>query len=90
MTENVTITLSPDEALVLFEFFSRFCDDRDDFTMQHTAEYLAFMRVSAQLDKALIEPFQPQYTELLQAARDRLADGFEGEAPGVRAARLQG
>ena len=83
MSENVTITLSHDEALVLFEFFSRFCDHGDDFTMRHAAEYLAFMRVSAQLDGALIEPFRPEYAELLQAARDRIAEGFDGPAQGV-------
>ena len=83
MSENINITLSRDEALVLFEFFSRFCDDDVDFTLRHNAEYLAFMRMSAQLDKALVEPFQPQYLELLRAARDRIAAGYEGRAPGV-------
>lgn len=83
MSENVTITLSHDEALVLFEFFSRFCEEDDDFTLRHTAEYLAFMRVAAQLDKAIVEPFRPEYAELLQAARDRIAVGYEGPAPGV-------
>jgi hypothetical protein len=83
MSENINITLSHDEALVLFEFFSRYEDDDDDFKLRHNAEYLAFMRISAQLDKALVEPFQPQYLELLRAARDRVAAGFEGRAPGV-------
>jgi hypothetical protein len=82
MSENITITLSHDEALVLFEFFGRF-DERDDFTMRHTAEYLAFMRLSAQLDKALVEPLQPDYLKSLRAARERLAAGYEGKAPGV-------
>jgi hypothetical protein len=84
VSENITIHLSPDEALVLFEFFSRFCDDEDDFRLRHTAEYLAFMRISAQLDKALREPFLPEYTDLLRAARDRMAAGYEGTAPGVQ------
>ncbi len=84
MAENVTIQLSHDEALVLFEFFSRFCDEGDDFALRHTAEYLAFMRISAQLDKSLVEPFRPEYADLLQAARKRLAAGYEGSAPGVR------
>ncbi len=82
MSENITITISKDEALVLFEFFARF-DDSNDFTLRHTAEYLAFTRMSAQLDKAFIEPFQPEYSELLRAARDRVAAGYEGKAPGV-------
>lgn len=82
MSETVTITLSHDEALVLFEFFARF-DESDDFTLRNTAEYLAFSRISAQLDKSLVEPFKPDYVALLKAARDRLAEGYEGQAPGV-------
>ena len=84
MSENVSIQLSHDEALVLFEFFSRFCDDDGDFTLRHNAEFIAFMRISAQLDKALVEPFRPEYEQLLSAARDRLAAGYEGIAPGVQ------
>ena len=83
MSENISITLSRDEGLVLFEFFSRFSGDGDDFTLRHTAEYLAFMRMSAQLDKLFVEPFDPKYKDLLRAARDRVAAGYEGKAPGV-------
>ena len=83
MSENVTITLSHDEGFVLFEFFSRFSDDDDDFTLRHTAEYLAFMRMSAQLDKMFVEPFDAKYKDLLRAARDRIAAGYEGKAPAV-------
>jgi hypothetical protein len=82
MSENITITLSHDEALALYGFFVRF-DEREDFTMRHTAEYLAFLRLSAELDKTLVEPFQPDYLESVRAARERLAAGFEGNAPGV-------
>jgi hypothetical protein len=82
MSENITITFSNDEALVLFEFFGRF-DERGEFTMRHPAEYLAFMRLSAQLDKAFVEPFQPGYLQALRAARERLGAGYEGRAPGV-------
>jgi len=82
MSEDIAIRLSHDEALVLFDFFSRF-DDSDDFTLRHNAEYLAFSRHSAQLDTALVEPFRPEYAELLRAARERIAAGYEGIAPGV-------
>jgi hypothetical protein len=82
MSDEITITLSRDEALVLLEFFLRF-DESDDFTLRHNAEYIAFSRMSAQLDKTLAEPFRPEYSELVKAARDRLAAGFEGKAPGV-------
>lgn len=82
MSESVTITLTPDEALVLFEFFAR-SEELDDFTMRHTAEYLAFWRISALLESTLVDPFLPNYGELLNAARERLTEGYEGEAPFV-------
>ncbi len=82
MSEDIAIRLSQDEALVLFEFFGRFRDS-NDFTLRHSAEYLAFVRISAQLDKALVESFRPEYAELLRAARERVAAGYEGIAPGV-------
>ena len=82
MSETVSIELTKDEALVLVEFFGRF-DDTDDFTLRNTAEFVAFCRISAQLDQALVEPFQENYRELLQAARDRLSSRFEEAAPGV-------
>ena len=82
MSERIAITLSRDEALVLFEFFSRF-REKEDFTLRHNAEYLALSRISAQLDKALVEPFQSDYSKLLHAARNRVAAGYEGCAPGV-------
>ena len=83
MSHDVTITLSRDEALVLYAFFTRF-EERDDFSLRHIAEFLAFSRISAQLDKSLVEMFDPKYGNLLAAARDRLAAGYEGRAPGVR------
>jgi hypothetical protein len=82
MTDQVNITLSEDEALVLFEFFARFADN-DEFRIQHNAEFVAFMRMSGQLEKALVAPFQGNYKEQLRAAQERLAFGFEGAALGV-------
>jgi hypothetical protein len=82
MSESIAITMSRDEALVLFEFFSRF-EETDNFTLRHNAEFLAFSRMSAQLDKALVEPFQSNYSELLHEAQNRIAAGYQGRAPGV-------
>ena len=82
--ESVTLKLTPDEALVLFEFFARF-DDSDRLAFAHAAEYLALQRVAAQLDKAAAGAFDPAYADLLAAARARVAAGFEVEVPGPRA-----
>ena len=83
MPEEINVRLSRDEALVLFEFFARF-DADDDFTLRHNAEYIALSRISTQLDKSLVEVFDPSFAQLLKAARERVAAGYEGRAPGVR------
>jgi hypothetical protein len=82
-TPGLTITLSKDEALVLSEFFARF-EGNNEFALCNNAEYLAFSKLSAQLEETLIEPFEQDYQAVLQAARARLAEGYEGLAPGVR------
>jgi hypothetical protein len=82
MTAEVTIQLSADEALVLFEYFARF-QDSDEWRLRHNAEYLAFSRISALLEKTLVAPFQSDYLDQLDRARERIAEGYEGNAPGV-------
>lgn len=78
---DVTITLTEDEALVLFEFFQRF-SDRDRLTIDHPAEYLALLRISRQLDETLFTRFDPDYQQLLADARQCISPGFEGKVPG--------
>ncbi len=80
MNNNILIRLSHDEALVLFELLSRF-QETDRLRLANNAEFLALSQVSAQLDKALVEPFQRDYKELLRAAQNRLAEGLRGLPP---------
>lgn len=80
--ENLVLKLTSDEALVLFEFLHRF-EESDELSLEHVAEYIALLRVSAQLDKSLVAPFDPAYVSLLEGARARLSAGFEGEYPGA-------
>jgi hypothetical protein len=82
VNDKVVINLTHEEALVLYGFFVRY-EDTDEFAMKHNAEYLAFMRMSAQLDKSLVEIFQPDYASKLRDAQQKVAAGFEGVAPGV-------
>lgn len=82
MDSAVTITLTRDEALVLFEFFHRF-QDTNEFVLRNNAEYCAFCRVGSQLDHAIVEAFAPNYLRLLNDARARVGGGYEGDAPGV-------
>jgi hypothetical protein len=82
MSDNILLRVSHDEALVLFEMLSRF-RETNKLWLAHNAEFLALSEISAQLDKALVEPFQKNYMQLLGDAQNRLAEGFEGLAPGV-------
>ena len=82
MKENVVIELSLDQALVLSHMLYRY-QQTDRLTLANNAEYVALSAVSGQLDTALVEPFMSNYNELLNAARERIAGGYEGLAPGV-------
>ena len=77
-----SISLSDDEALVISDLLDRF-ERTNVLSLVHNAEFVALCRFSAQLDKALLEPFDPNYDQLVRQARERLAAGFEGRAPGV-------
>ncbi|MGH9767567.1 MAG: hypothetical protein ACREAB_09060, partial [Blastocatellia bacterium] len=59
------------EALVLFEFLARTSDD-DSLTMADQAEQRALWKLEGVLEKALVEPFLPNYHELLEQAKARL------------------
>jgi len=76
------LELSEDEAVVLFELLSRFADT-EQFEFRHAAELNAFQRLSAQIEKTTAAMLDPAYQHLLAAARNRLADGLEGEIPGL-------
>ena len=82
MEKTITLKLSQDEALVLEAFFARFEKD-GRLTLKHNAEFIALSRLSGQIEKALIEPFQTDYWTLVAAAQARISEGYEGSAPGV-------
>jgi len=69
-----SLDLTPDEALVLFELCERFSEARaDTLTLVHPAETVAMWAITGALERALSEPFLPEYEALLNAARERLA-----------------
>ena len=78
MHESITIELNHDEALVLFEYLSRFSDSgKLDFADE--AEQIALWKLTGLLEKVMVAPFQQNYGELLQAARNRIR-GDESES----------
>ncbi len=77
MTEDdVTIRLSRQEALVLFEFLTR-ADEREELVFEDQAEQWVLWDIEAQLDKILVEPFRPDYEECLRKARDAVRDSAD-------------
>ena len=78
-----SLEITEDEAIVLFEFFERF-GDTDKLEFEHPSEYIALMKVSGQIDKTTAAMFKTNYHELLSEARNRIAEGFEGDVPGLK------
>jgi hypothetical protein len=72
-TPEVQISLTADEALVLFEFLSRF-EESNELTIVDQAEERALANLLGPLQKQLVSPFRHDYLELLKQARNKLRD----------------
>jgi hypothetical protein len=71
--KDVTLRLTADEALVLFDWLHR-CEDEDAVVQpEHDGERTALFNLSALLERELVEPFRRDYRELVDQARTRLA-----------------
>lgn len=69
---TVTLRLTPAEALVLFEWFSRI-DDTDPPPFADASEQYVAWRVLGQLESSLMEPLKANYEELLEKAKREIA-----------------
>ncbi|MET8518480.1 hypothetical protein [Nocardioides sp. NPDC004968] len=69
---DVTITLTNDEALVLFELLHRWEDQERVGSPQNEAELVALWNLSGLLERELRAPFDPRYADLLAEATARL------------------
>jgi hypothetical protein len=79
MEREVSLALTKSEALVLFELLARI-DKAASLEFEHPAEQTVLWTLEAQLEKALVEPFSPEYDKLLADARKQVA----GEESGAR------
>ena len=68
---DVSITLTADEALVLFEWIAA-RENSADPNGSPAPEDMALWTIKASLDRQLIEPFSPDYKDRVEAARSRL------------------
>jgi hypothetical protein len=70
---EVKITLTADEALVLFEFLSRYSDS-NQLNIVDQAEQRAIWNLYCIFEKKSVTPFNIEYAQALSEARARLRD----------------
>lgn len=70
---EVQITLTADEAIVLFEFLSRY-SDTDELKIVDQAEQRALWNLCCIFEKKSVVPFNVEYAQVLSEARARLRD----------------
>jgi hypothetical protein len=69
----ICLKLTNEEALVLFDWISRFNED-DKNVLQDQAEQRVLWDIEAMLEEQLVEPLDENYDELLKSARDKVRD----------------
>lgn len=75
MEEKVTIELEKNEALVLFDFLGRFNQAGVENVFEDQAERKVLWNIEAQLENVLVEPFSPNYKEIIEQSREKIRDG---------------
>jgi hypothetical protein len=73
-SDQVKISLTKDEAIVLFELLSEYSDSKKDNELHvpGNAERNVLWKLLACLEKDLSEPFLPNYPDILRAAKSSL------------------
>lgn len=70
------LNLTKDELLVLFEWSHRFCET-GRLAFSHHAEAVVIDKIASELERALVEPFDSAYPQLLDDARRRVLSAYE-------------
>ena len=73
-SKEVLITLNKDQALVLFEFVARFNERNYKELFEDQAEQKMMWLIQGQLEKVLVEPFMPNYKDIVKEARNKIRD----------------
>jgi hypothetical protein len=74
---RVKLEVTSDEALVLYDWLTRF-NQRDNTEFADQAEERVLFDLEAMLEKVLIAPLQSDYAERLAQARSNVRDACEG------------
>lgn len=68
--KKVNIQLTQEEAIVLFEFLSRFNEIDDSSRFEDQSEQRVLWDIECVLEKELSEPFQADFLEIVKKARE--------------------
>lgn len=72
--DKVHLELSQDEALVFFEWLTRFNEAADTTRFEDQAEQRVLWDIEAMLESTLVQPFKATYDESLARARAAVRD----------------
>ena len=72
--KTINIELTNDEAVVLFEFISRFNQSELTSSFEDQAEQRIFWNIESDLEKKLSDTFKTNYQETLKTAREKIRD----------------
>ena len=78
---RVQLTLSAAEGLVLFEWVSRLNDADLDAHFEDPAERSALWSLQSLLEEELVAPFQADYREQVERAREEIQKAYGLKAP---------
>lgn len=70
----LNLTISKDEALVLFAFLARFNEAEHSDIFKDQSEQKTLWILEGQLENQLAEPFIPDYKDIINEARDNIRD----------------
>lgn len=69
------IELNDAETLVLYDDWLKRISE-DDKYFQDISEQEVFWTIEAQMDKVLVEPFKPNYVEIIAEAREQVRNNY--------------
>ena len=72
--KSLNLTISKEEALVLFDFLARFNESEQSDVFEDQAEQKTLWVLEGQLEKQLVEPFKPDYKDIIKHARNKIRD----------------
>jgi hypothetical protein len=76
MPDKISLELSREEALVFFEWLTRF-NKTENIEFEDQAEQRVLWDIEGMLESILVEPFDAKYDEMLTTARAKVRDPVE-------------